>query len=336
MRNLASIQKIVSVKNHPNADRLDVVQILGWNVITLRDEFKEGDLCVYCEIDSILPEQEEFEFLRPKKFRIKTVRLRGVLSQGIAFPLSVLPDGYFPLGTDVTEVLGVQKWEVEDSIAMNGLAKGSFPSWISKTDETRIQSICAVLDELRGKPYYVSQKIDGTSATYFFHPEYGFGVCSRKLELKDGDNIYWEMARKYELPALLEEMVERIGKYICVQGEIAGPGIQGNKMGLKEHKLFLFNAYDIKEGRYLDFDSFMYICALLHGIHVPLLDMGDEFPYTLEQLLEMADNGKYEPSGKQQEGIVVRPQIEMRSDRLHGSRLSFKVISNKFLLKNDQ
>lgn len=90
MSELATIQRITNVRHHNNADALDIVKVLGWEVVTKRDEFKVGELCVYICIDTILPEVPEFEFLRNKHFRIKPIQLRKEYSNGICFPLSIL------------------------------------------------------------------------------------------------------------------------------------------------------------------------------------------------------------------------------------------------------
>jgi tRNA-binding EMAP/Myf-like protein len=138
MRNLASIQKILNITPILNSDNLELLTVLGWHVVVQKEEFNVGDLCVYCEIDSLLPERPEFEFLRKVGFRIKTARIRGVLSQGICFPLSILPEGIeVKEEMDVTEVLGVVKYEPAEPACLSGDAKGKFPPFIVKSDETR-------------------------------------------------------------------------------------------------------------------------------------------------------------------------------------------------------
>jgi RNA ligase (TIGR02306 family) len=231
---------------------------------------------------------------------------------------------------DVTELLEITKYEIPDS-HQQGNTKGSFPNFISKTDETRIQGIQQILEELQGKPYYISQKIDGSSTTQFYHPEDGFGVCSRKVEVVEGGNAYWEMAYKYNIKNWLKEHAIETGQYLAMQGEVAGPGIQGNRLGLEHHDLFVFNLFDIKTGNYLDYSELISICQLFEWRTVPILEAGDNFNYTFEELLLKA-KGKYD-SGRNQEGIVIRPQIEQTSRRLQGNRMSFKVINNDFLLE---
>ena len=155
---LASIQTVNAVEPIPNADAIEKIRVLGWWVVVKKGEHRPGDKLVYCEIDSLLPERPEFEFLRreqlqagpdrrrpaqtilPAGFRIKTVKLRGQVSQGICFPLSILPPGApTEEGADVTDLLGVLKWEPPLPVGMGGKVKGQFPGFLPKTDETRVQ-----------------------------------------------------------------------------------------------------------------------------------------------------------------------------------------------------
>jgi RNA ligase (TIGR02306 family) len=322
-----------------NADSIDVAAIQGWKVVVKKGEFREGDLCVYCEIDSILPEIPEFEFLRPRKFRIKTMRLRGQISQGIAFTLGAIrgiverngnaacPAGGVPpfeVGQDLTEALGIVKYEPPVAVSQ-GDAAGPFPAAVPKTDETRIQSAPELIDEFKGLECYVALKHDGTSATYLHHNG-EFKVCSRTMARKDGDNIYWKMARKYRLP-------EVIGGY-AIQGEICGPGIQKNHLGLKDQELFVFSVYDTERQRYLDYAEFIAFCRERALTTVRILDDHFIFNVTADDLLEMA-KGKYEGTTHNREGIVIRPLRERYSECLHG-RLSMKVINNDYLLKEEE
>jgi len=168
MRKLASIQRIKAIEPIPNADAIVKATVLGWQVVVKKDEFTVGDFCVYAEIDSVFPEKPEFEFLRNKHFRIRTVKMRGQISQGICFPLSILPQD-IPIGEgyDVTEALGIVKYEPPIPSDLVGVVKGMFPSFIPKTDETRVQVLQELLDEHQGKACYVTEKVDGTSATFY-------------------------------------------------------------------------------------------------------------------------------------------------------------------------
>jgi RNA ligase (TIGR02306 family) len=195
MRKLASIQTIAAAEPIPNADAIERLRILGWSVVGKRGEFRPGENVVYCEIDSLLPESPEFEFLRKSSFkaaiieggqtlqragfRIRTVKLRGQVSQGICFPPSILPPGTpTEVGTDVTDALGIIKYEPPVPAGMGGRVKGGFPAFLPKTDETRIQVLEALLTRYRGLPFFMTEKLDGTSFTAFLRNG-EFGLCSR-------------------------------------------------------------------------------------------------------------------------------------------------------------
>ena len=326
-RKLASIQIVHDVQPIPNADAIEVASILGWKVVVKKSEFHVGDKCVYCEVDSILPERPEFEFLRSRNFRIKTVRLRKQLSQGIAFPLSVLPEGDYEAGHDVTELLGVTKYEPPIPIQLSGIVKGAFPARVPKTDEIRVQSAPEVIAEITGKEVYITTKVDGTSAT-FANWNGEIDVCSRRLNLKEAEgNLFWDILKKYRIDDVL-----RATGNIAIQGECCGPSIQKNRLGLSEHELFVFNVYNIQKGAFLDYKDFLAFCGEHHLQPVPVEEVG-LFHYTLEQLIERA-KGTYK-NGKLKEGIVVRPTIETYSDVL-GGRMSFKVLNNDFLEKEEE
>ncbi len=195
MRKLASIQRIRALEPIAGADAIEKATVLGWQLVVKKGEFETGELCVYVEIDSVLPETEQFEFLRSKNFRIKTMKLRGQVSQGICFPLSLLPeDAPVEEGADVTAWLGITKFEPLIPSSLSGLMKGEFPSFIPKTDETRVQLSEALLIAYAGRPCYITEKLDGTSATYFVKDGV-FRVCSRNMELhREERNIYWQIA----------------------------------------------------------------------------------------------------------------------------------------------
>jgi RNA ligase (TIGR02306 family) len=330
---LATIKIIDNLEPIENADAIEKATVEGWSVVVKNGEFQIGDKCVYIEIDTVAPEKPEFEFLRPRGFRIKTIRLKKVLSQGIVFPMSILPEGEYNVNDDITEIIGITKYEKKLDPTLAGIAKGNFPGFISKTDETMIQSVRAVIEELKGHPYYISTKIDGTSATYFYHETKGYGACSRRLELCEGDSVYWQIGVKYGLAEKLKKYHDDYGIYLTIQGEIAGPGIQNNRLELKEHEFFVFNVFNIATGQYFDYYDMLDVCQELGLQTVPVEETGTHFCYTLEELLVCA-GGIYD-SGQYKEGIVVRPMNEMYSDRLHG-RLSFKVINNDFLEKGDK
>lgn len=333
-RKLASVQVIKDLRPIPNADAIVCAQVLGWECVVRKNEFNVNNKCVYFEIDSVLPIAHWNDHLRKepdKPLRIKSIRLRGVLSQGLALPISILPLGEYEVGDDVTDIIGVEKYEPVVPMHLTGVVKGNFPSFLHKTDEVRLQSEPNALFEAINKGLMLvgTLKMDGTSFTAYRRDE-DFGVCSRNLDLKETENnAHWRMARKLKL----ENILRSEGGNICIQGEMVGPGIQANRMGLKETDLYLFNLFDIDAGKYF---SYHQLCqfATKHNLKVvnkvQQIDLSMESP-AVKDLLDIANELNYE-NNTPAEGIVWRSTCETYSDVLK-SRLSFKTISNRFLEK---
>jgi len=352
-RNLASIQTVHSVLPIDNADSLEKIGVLGWWVVAKKGEHKVGDAVVYIEIDSLLPERSEFEFLRkscfkparidptsgtphPAGFRIKTVKLRGQVSQGICFSLSILPEGILrEIGADVTGALEITKWEPPIPVGMGGRVLGPFPCFIPKTDEIRIQAIPSVLSRHQGKRFFVTEKLDGTSFTAFFR-EGQFGVASRNLWLDLGDesSLYARMARELRLEEKLRRASEVLRTDIALQGELIGPGILKNKYALRSVSLRVFNLLDINTGRLMDRAVTTSLLAELGIDSVPELE-SIVLNHSVDELVAMAEGKSVVNPNIQREGIVLRPEIEEADDEI-GGRLSFKVINPKFLLAFDE
>jgi len=329
-RRLVSVQTVDAVASIAGADKIEQARVMGWTVVIKKGEFAVGDPCVFFEIDSVLPDGPAWsEFMRVRGFRVRTIKLRGVLSQGLALPTAIL-DGDAPRDVDLRERLGVTKYEpvLPDSREV----AGPFPVRVPKTDEIRLQSALGVLDEIRGQPFYVTMKCDGSSATYLRDAEHGLIAASRNWALAKGENHVWRLAERYQL-------AERLPPEIAIQGEVGGPGVQSNRLGLKAHELFVFSVYDIRAGAFLPFEQFIAFCAE-HGLTtVPIerVVTGDEaagYDHSLDGWLA-ASRGMYPGTKQHKEGIVVRPLAEQRSETLGGSRLSFKVINNDFLLAED-
>jgi RNA ligase (TIGR02306 family) len=337
-RKLASIQTVHAIEPIPNADAIELARIQGWQCVVKKGEFQSGDTGVFFEIDAVPPDEPRYGFLwrskndsgtppQPANFRLRTIRLRGVLSQGLLLPRGVFPELALELqtGADVTDALNVTKWE--PLIPLNDEVDGPFLPGVPKTDEVRVQSMPEVLAELRDKPYVITIKCDGTSASYGIHRHTGlFTVCGRNWSIKRGQNAYWHAAAVYQLEALLARHPEKV-----IQAELVGPGIQKNRLGLKRVQLAAFNVYDHRASRFLDHDE---AAAFLTASQVPmveLLERGESFAHDQASLLALAE-GCYAGTQNEREGIVVRPQAECVSQAL-GGRLSFKVISNRFLLK---
>ena len=327
MRKLATVRTISQITPIPDADRIELAVVDGWKCVIKKGEFAVGDRVIYCEIDSFLPIRTEFEFLRSSSFkrmderegfRLRTVKLRGQISQGLLLPTSIL-SGDTELGQDVSEQLGIVKYEPPVPASLAGEVIGPFPSSITKTDEERIQNLASDYESFRGKEFFVSEKLDGTSFTAFYDQD--FGVCGRNWQYAPSDqNTLWRVAKSLELEKKLSSMDRRI----AIQGELVGPGIQGNKYKLKEHRLFVFNVFDIDQYAYVEKDAMALLCDRLELEQVPLIELRS-VPDTIDEILECAEGKSVLNSTTDREGLVW----------VHGSgqnRISFKTISNSFLV----
>jgi RNA ligase (TIGR02306 family) len=331
MSKLATVQRIKNVLPHTNADSLEIAEVLGWQVVVKKGEFNAGSLCIYVAIDSVLPDKPEFEFLRNKNFRIKPIRLRTQASNGICFPLSMLPikenPAEYVVDEDVTEVIGVTKYEKPVPTSLAGDAYGFMPSFLKITDEDNLRTYPDALVELQGHEYYITRKDDGSSGTFFIN-EGEFGVCSRRIHLKESDgNGFWKMAKKYNLENALKDYFPD-GDNVAVQGEVVGPGIQSNPLGLSELEFHAFSLYHIPTRSFYPFVTLRDFCNNQNIPMVTLVDMGDAYKLKLENLIKMANKLKY-PNGKPAEGIVIRPQFPVFSHILN-KPWSGKIISEDY------
>ncbi len=353
MRKLASIQTVNAVEPIPNADAIEKVRVLGWWIVAKKREHKPGDRIVYCEIDSLLPERPEFEFLRsssfrpaqidatgetvlPAGFRIRTVKLRGQVSQGICFPLTILPAGVqVEEGLDVTEAMGVRKWEPAMPVGLSGKVKGGFPGFLPRTDEIRVQILEAALQRHRGKTFYLTEKLDGTSFTAFLR-QGEFGLCSRKLWIDETDqtSILVRVAVALKLEEKMREASTRLGHDVAIQAEVIGPGIQKNKYGLPAVTLRIFNVLNLETQSLVDHPTKLAVLDQIGLEAVPQLGTM-VLDHTVDQLVKLAEGTSVLNGQVQREGIVLRPIVEEYDEDIQG-RLSFKAINPKFLLKYDE
>jgi RNA ligase (TIGR02306 family) len=333
----ATIQVIKEVLPVENADTLELAKVLGWQVIVKKGNFVIGDLAIFIEIDSLLPDKPEFEFMRSRKFRVKTAKIRGVLSQGIAFPMSILPPGDYKEDDDVTELLGVVHYEKpvpSGGSFKSGINRGNFPPFIPKTDEPRLQSNPETLQEFKGLKCYITTKCDGTSSTFALRDD-KFYVCSRNWDKQESiENIYWQMAKKYDL----ERIIRSVGSDLAIQAEIVGPGIQKNRLGLKELEIRIFDVWNIDSQRYFSFEDLNTFCRFYSLPMVPVEELVEEFGFTkylgMNELILRAE-GYYEGTKNRKEGIVIR-SVEPRFSEALRRRLSVKVLNNFFLLKDEE
>lgn len=260
---------------------------------------------------------------------MKTRKFRGQISQGLVQPLSILPEGEYQVGDDVTEILGIRKWEVGETVLTNGTVLHRFPGDIPKTNELRVQSYPELIDEFKKvKSYYISTKMDGTSVTMYWKDGH-FGVCGRNYEYVDNEKCaMWIYAHKHSIPEKVAE--HHIGN-IAIQGEFCGAGIQRNRLRLTSPEWYVFTMIDLDTHERLPLARMQELCALLELDMVPVEEVKDDFAYSsVEELLERA-RGRY-PTGITKEGIVIRPLVPVYSEII-GGPLSMKVINNDYLLK---
>ena len=347
MRKLASVKRIDSIEPIEGADAIELAIVGGWKVVVAKNVgHKEGDLVVYCEIDSFLPTEPEFEFLRKSSykklvdgtegFRLKTIRLRGQISQGLIIPLQDAHQiihrnapninmGLFE-DLDVTEMLGITKWDPAIPAVLSGTAKGNFPSFIHKTDEERVQNLTKYYNQWKEQDleFYVTEKLDGSSST-FYYKDGEFGICSRNLELKENDdNTFCKVAAELGL----KEKLTNLGRNLALQGELIGEGIQGNRYKIKGHTVRFFNVFDIDKSEKVGYGEFHEIMNQLQLQTVPITAVpGFKLPETVAGMVEFAEAKSIMNSSAEREGVVIRSR---------DNKISFKAISNKFLLKSGE
>lgn len=343
MRELATIRTVISLKPIEGADLIEVARVDGWSCIVKKGEFQEGDKGIYFEIDSFLNgEDERFKFLE-KNFiiydnkigtRLRTIRLRGQLSQGLMLPLNKFTEAQgLEVGTDLTEILKVKKWEPPIDAQLAGEVIGIFPHFIIKTDQPRIQNIASQIEENQGNTFECSIKLDGASMTVYRFDRAknkegvtftDYGVCSRNYNLREtANNSLWKVARKNKML----DALNTIGRNIAFQGELIGEGISGNNENIKGQDFYLYDIYDIDNQQYLSVEDRTKIINFMNQNGFPIKTvpiLGNvALNHTIDQLLEMADGESLH--GKNREGLVLK--------RFDG-QFSFKVISNWYLEKH--
>lgn len=362
MRKLASIRRIADIQPIEGADAIVVATVDGWKVVVKKDEFNVGDLALYLEIDSWVPHDlapflskgnEPREYNGVKGERLRTIKLRGQVSQGLLLNLNdavvykaLLGSNDWYEGQDHTEQLGIQKWEAPIPAQLQGQAAGMFPtSLIPKTDQERIQNCFGEIQkrakrfatekvwnaetqtleehpvvvpaDFKEPTYEVTMKLDGTSCT-IFRWENELRVCSRNLELKIN-----EENKDNTLVAIALKIGDKIPNGLAFQGEVMGPGIQGNREGFKEHRFFVFDIFDIQKHEYFEPYSRVVTCDSLEIEHVPLLGEDWKAPESVEAGLALAEGPSI--NHKIREGLVWKCNED--------PSFSFKTISNQFLLK---
>lgn len=355
MRKLATVRRISEIRPIPNADLIELAVVDGWQCVVKKGEFSVGELVVYCEVDTVLPVHPDYEFLRKSSyvqrdwlpggegFRLRTVKLRKQVSQGLLLPLSRLYEHdrhWEPVeGEEVTGVLGATKWDPPIPTNLAGMAKGNFPSYIPKTDQERVQNLVGDLFHTPGtresirqamnkeKLWEVTLKLDGSSCT-FYHNNGEVGACSRavNLKLEQVDNSFVDMFHRLDLSNKLPACGN-----IAIQGELMGPKIQGNREALQRYEFYAYDVWDIDSQYYLPKDVRDLVIYALELQSVPVIHPGATLQElgcdTLEAMLEYADR----PSMNHEvaEGVVFKA---VRGSHVEDILYSFKCINNCYLL----
>ena len=332
MRKLATIRKIDALVPIEGADAIECAHVGGWKVVAQKGLYNVGDLAVYFEIDSWIPHElapflskgkdpREYEGIKGE--RLRTIKLRGQISQGLLMPLDAI-DMPFGLveGEDVTEELGIVKWEKPIPAQLSGIAKGGFPSRIPKTDQERVQNLSKEIEiaAQNGAKFEITEKLEGSSMTcYMIDGE--FGVCSRNMDLlRDENNTFWKVAIRDKF----EERMKKVEYDFAIQGELVGPNVQSNIYKLDRHEFFVFDVYNIQSGCYLDPADRIALVGSLGLKHVPIIAIDKDLGIgTVDELLLWAEDTSYLNLMQQREGIVFKET---------NGGFSFKAVSNKYLM----
>lgn len=328
MRKLATIRKIDDINPIEGADFIEVATVGGWKVVIRTGEFDVGDLAVYFEIDSWIPHElapflsngrEPREYNGVKGERLRTVKRRGQISQGLL--IHAEREWTYNEGHDVSKILNIQKYEPPIPAQLAGQVRGVFPSAVPKTDQERVQNLSAELPTLTDHEFEVTEKLDGSSCTFFLDAEDDFHVCSRNLDLKEDDtNSLWKVAKQYDIK---DRMIAMGLRNFAIQGELIGEGIQGNPYKIKGQDFFVFDMYDATSGVYVTSRGRLDLAKKLELKHVPVLDI--QVDLDVEKLLTIAENKSILNPGTEREGLVFKSKTD--------PNVHFKAISNKFLLK---
>lgn len=357
MRKLATIRRIAEIRPIENADAIEHVRVDGWRVVAKKGEFQVNDLAVYIEIDAWCPHElapflskgkEPREYNGVKGERLKTIKLRGAVSQGLLLPIPTeLNDPtQFTEGMDVTELLGVQKWEPPIPAQLRGKIAGIFPSWLRKTDEDRIQNCFKDVSPRLNESWVIEEKVDGSSMTVGYRkgdfildkdgqpiPE-EFVVCSRNLSLKleDEGNTFVRIAKE----SGIQDAMKAYGRNLGISGELIGEGVQGNKYNIKGHRWLVFNIFDVDTGKYVSAEERQFIIRDLVALgatieQVPLITAVGTTQLdglSVDDFLEMAEGKSILNPKTEREGLVFKNQTD--------PDISFKAISNRWLLKTGE
>lgn len=336
-RQLATIRKISEVRAIPEADKICAYGVDGWFVVDSVGKYQVNDLIVFLEVDSWVPtelapflskgkEPRAFEGVRGE--RLRTVKLRGQISQGLLLPLEPtcanIESELFE-GLDVSVPLNINKWERPMNAQLAGMARGNFPALVPKTDQARIQNLTRNFPKLQEDTWSITEKLDGSSCTFYLDKEGEFHVCSRNLDLKQTEgNTFWQLALQLDIEGIMRRHT-LLG--MAIQGEMIGEGIQGNQYKTRLD-FYVYDMYNTSTGEYILPIQLEAACKRLGLKHVPILVSNTDIKQqTIQSIIDFAE-GKSQLNGSEREGVVFK------SNTVHD--LSFKAISNKWLLKGGE
>ena len=336
-RKMASIRKVMEIKPIDGADKICAYRVDGWWVVDSINKYQVNELVVYLEVDSWVPNElapfltrgtEPREYNGVKGERLRTVKLRGQISQGLLLPLEPTCKNIESLlfeDLDVSVPLNVQKWERPIPAQLAGQVRGNFPALVPKTDQERIQNLSKQFDKFMEDSWSVTEKLDGSSCTFYLDIEDQFHVCSRNLDLKeDENNSFWKTAKKYDIEGIMRR---NSMQGMAIQGEMIGEGIQGNQYKVVLD-FYVYDMYNTKTGQYILPSQLKAACERLGLNHVPILAEGITLVGSSIQSILSEAEGKSRLNGSEREGIVFK------SESVHDR--SFKAISNKWLLKTGE
>ena len=370
MRDLAYIARIEDLKPIEGKDRIELAAVAGWEVIVEKNRYNIGDLVVYAEYDTILPANNpNFEFLRKRcysktydGFRIRNMTMAGHVSQGIVFPLSILPPeakarSVYKEGTSVAALLGIRKYDPEalreeerlqrkknknklfKLLMKNKLFKKTYlyfitpvsrpyPKTVAKADEMNIQKL---FDEYKANDtehdfYYVTEKLEGQAAVYMLHKN-KYMFFSHNVDMTKAGNSNWQyISDKYKMKDKLKEAKKLYRRQFAIMGEIVGPGIQKNIYKFPDKEFFVYKIVDTDTGLALEFDELQTVTNALGLTMVPILEPKitlDSFK-TISDVLEYSNGPSVFKEAPMREGVVFR--------HVYDQRIGFKAKSPKYLI----
>jgi len=370
------IERVAKVEQHPNADRLDLVQIRGYKCVSAKKSdgtprYAEGDLVVYIPEDSIVPEAmlrcgfwdetlDKGILAGTDGNRVKAIKLRGALSQGILFSVNPyegydegahfvlserFPDEEFPVGRNVAELLGVTKFVPEIPPELLGDVT-YIGSNVLKFD---VENIKKYPDVMPGHDVVMEEKLHGICVIFGYVPglgnpemfrvqnEYDFFVTSKGLGAQglaftnSNENVYVQVFLENQIALKLKEFSkDNDDQPVYFVGEIYGKGVQDLAYGLTDKRLALFGAFvgTPQEGKWVDPENKYALFDALGLPKTPLLYKGE---FSQEKLDEFT-NGKSALDGKTiREGVVVTPLIGF--DDMAIGRAILKSVSEAYLLR---